>query len=85
MKTQVPQVPQAPAATRPCALESEILVAPACPRRLIPSRELLDEEGRLLIDHNGKVYMLRSLPGGRLILTGWDGASRHIANRSSAR
>jgi hemin uptake protein HemP len=81
LKTQVTAV----ASALPCMLDSEIQLDAGCRPRLIPSRELLDEEGRLLIDHYGKFYMLRSLPGGRLILTGWDGASRHGANRSSAR
>lgn len=50
----------------------EIEVPPSCGKSILRSRELLGTDGRLLIDHNGRWYVLRSLPGGRLILTGWN-------------
>jgi hemin uptake protein HemP len=49
----------------------EVRMVAACRSRPLRSRDLLDGEGRLLIDHGGQWYLLRSLPGGRLILTGW--------------
>jgi hemin uptake protein HemP len=36
--------------------------------RVVRSRDLLGDEGSMLIDHNGKLYLLRSLRGGGLRL-----------------
>lgn len=49
--------------------------APSSCSRLIRSEELLGDDGDLLIDHNGEFYLLSTLPGGRLTLTGWDGGA----------
>ena len=70
---------------RPLRPSSEIHVASSC-SRLIRSEELLGEDGDLLIDHNGKLYLLSTLPGGRLTLRGWDGGPlRCIGHRSPVR
>lgn len=71
-------------ALQPPHLNSEIHVEAACTRRVIHSRDLLGDDGCVLIDHNGKIYMLRSLPGGRLILTGWDSKPLRLNNNRTA-
>jgi len=77
-------VPSEAQGVQPPHLDSEIHVGAACPRRLIHSRDLLGEDGRVLIDHNGKFYVLRSLPGGRLILTGWDSNPVRVTGHRTA-
>ncbi len=57
----------------PQRLRNETPSALSC-RRVVRSDELLGDDDKLLIDHNGKFYMLRGLPGGRLILTDWRAA-----------
>ncbi len=37
--------------------------------RLVPSRELLQDQRELWIEHRGQVYRLRLTPSGRLYLT----------------
>ncbi|WP_039058218.1 hemin uptake protein HemP [Enterobacter sp. Bisph1] len=37
--------------------------------RRIPSRTLLGDEGRVVIEHNGQHYLLRQTHAGKLILT----------------
>ena len=37
--------------------------------RVVPSRELLGEQGRLQIEHQGERYLLRVTRQGKLILT----------------
>lgn len=62
MKAQPPQPPAPPASA-------------SAPRRLlvhdnrISSRELLDERGQLIIEHQGRSYQLRETRNGKLILT----------------
>jgi hemin uptake protein HemP len=66
-------------------IDREVHVASSC-SRLIRSEELLGDDGDLLIDHNGEFYLLSTLPGGRLTLTGWDGGQlRFTGHRSPLR
>jgi hemin uptake protein HemP len=44
------------------------VVRPAAPR-LVPSRQLLGEQGQLHIEHQGERYVLRITRQGKLILT----------------
>jgi hemin uptake protein HemP len=39
-------------------------------RRVVRSRDLLGDEDSVTIEYNGKLYVLSSLPSGRLVLTG---------------
>ena len=51
-------------------LNSEIHPVPPS-RRVVRSEALFGDGDSLLIEHRHRFYLLRRLPSGRLILTGW--------------
>lgn len=52
--------------TRP---EDKTQPAPGATDRRIDSKQLLGEEGRVIIEHDGQHYLLRQTHAGKLILT----------------
>jgi len=52
--------------TRP---EDKTQPAPGATDRRIDSKQLLGEEGRVIIEHDGQHYLLRQTNAGKLILT----------------
>ncbi len=54
-------------------------------RRTVGSEKLFQGGDSAIIDHNGKLYLLRCLPSGRLILTAWDARQDDPSPRHSLR
>ena len=49
--------------------EDKTAPAPEATDRRIDSKQLLGEEGRVIIEHHGQHYLLRQTHAGKLILT----------------
>ncbi|HAS1949834.1 TPA: hemin uptake protein HemP [Enterobacter asburiae] len=51
------------------ATQEKTHTAPAPAERRIDSKTLLGDEGRVIIEHDGQLYLLRQTHAGKLILT----------------
>ncbi|HBU8851517.1 hemin uptake protein HemP [Citrobacter sedlakii] len=49
--------------------ERESITPSHTPLRKISSQNLLGEDGKVIIDHNGQEYLLRKTQAGKLLLT----------------
>lgn len=49
--------------------ERESITPAHTPLRKISSQNLLGEDGKVIIDHNGQEYLLRKTQAGKLLLT----------------